>query len=158
MELLRQQYKLMQNARAVLFSYGDTFSLSHFTEELATFGGSSIRHLLVHTANTYQFWLGNFAQQKELPFVKPLFVSNINEVRRVFKEVNTLTEEFLVHFADRWQEPVTGVIPWRKQTIETTPLTLFSHVITHESHHKGQIVSMSRQLGYTPPDTDLLRL
>ncbi|MFI5159066.1 MAG: DinB family protein [Sphingobacteriales bacterium] len=38
-----------------------------------------------------------------------------------------------------------------------SPFELFTHVTTHEFHHKGQVVSMSRQLGYTPVDTDVIR-
>jgi uncharacterized damage-inducible protein DinB len=34
---------------------------------------------------------------------------------------------------------------------------LFTHTITHEFHHKGQILTLSRQLGYTPVDTDIMR-
>nr|WP_242021046.1 DinB family protein [Cytobacillus oceanisediminis] len=30
------------------------------------------------------------------------------------------------------------------------------HTVTHEYHHKGQIMAMSRQLGYEPPNTDVL--
>ncbi|WP_244950894.1 DinB family protein [Pedobacter suwonensis] len=37
------------------------------------------------------------------------------------------------------------------------PLQLFTHVITHEFHHKGQIMSLSRHLGYTPVDADIIR-
>lgn len=37
------------------------------------------------------------------------------------------------------------------------PLKLFTHVITHEYHHKGQILSLSRHLGYIPADTDIIR-
>lgn len=157
MDVLNQQYKLMQSARAVLFSYIDTLTIAHFTEDLPAFGDSSIRSLLVHTANTYQFWLGSFAQSKELPIIKSLMIVNMGEVRRIFREVNELTENFLDHFQDKGLNPITGEIPWRKTTLETTPLALFTHVVTHECHHKGQVVSMSRQLGYTPPDTDLLR-
>jgi uncharacterized damage-inducible protein DinB len=28
--------------------------------------------------------------------------------------------------------------------------------MTHEFHHKGQIVKIGRQLGYNPPETDLV--
>ncbi|MNY69859.1 DinB family protein [compost metagenome] len=37
------------------------------------------------------------------------------------------------------------------------PFKVFTHVITHEYHHKGQILSLSRHLGYTPVDTDIMR-
>jgi uncharacterized damage-inducible protein DinB len=36
-----------------------------------------------------------------------------------------------------------------------TPLQLFTHVMTHEFHHKGQLLSMFRILGHVPPDTDV---
>jgi len=32
-----------------------------------------------------------------------------------------------------------------------------THVMTHEFHHKGQIMTMGRMLGYTPPDADVIR-
>lgn len=28
--------------------------------------------------------------------------------------------------------------------------------MTHEFHHKGQIVAMIREMGYIPPNTDIL--
>lgn len=32
-----------------------------------------------------------------------------------------------------------------------------THVMTHEFHHKGKIMTMGRMLGYTPPDADVIR-
>lgn len=29
-------------------------------------------------------------------------------------------------------------------------------VITHDTHHRGQVLVLARQLGYTPPDLDFL--
>jgi uncharacterized damage-inducible protein DinB len=40
---------------------------------------------------------------------------------------------------------------------DTSAFQIFTHVITHEFHHKGQILSLSRHLGYTPVDTDIIR-
>ncbi|RSK47607.1 hypothetical protein EI291_14730 [Hymenobacter rigui] len=36
-------------------------------------------------------------------------------------------------------------------------LHVFTHIIRHEFHHKGQMLNMSRQLGCTPVDTDAIR-
>ena len=41
--------------------------------------------------------------------------------------------------------------------LKANPFKLFTHVITHEFHHQGQILPMSRQLGYIPVDTDVMR-
>ncbi|PFP27641.1 hypothetical protein COJ96_15565 [Bacillus sp. AFS073361] len=49
-------------------------------------------------------------------------------------------------------------IPWREasERLSITPCKLLTHTITHEFHHKGQIVAMLRQMGYEPPNTDVL--
>ncbi len=80
----------------------------------------------------------------------------MQEMRKVFNEVDNLVEEFLREFEGRWEIAITGPVPWQEEADDLTPLWLYTHVITHEFHHKGQIVSMSRQLGYTPADTDLI--
>jgi uncharacterized damage-inducible protein DinB len=36
------------------------------------------------------------------------------------------------------------------------PRWLFTQAVTHEFHHKGQIVTIARQLGYQPVETDLV--
>jgi uncharacterized damage-inducible protein DinB len=41
--------------------------------------------------------------------------------------------------------------------IKLTALELITHVITHEFHHKGQVMTMARLSGFTPPDADILR-
>lgn len=55
-------------------------------------------------------------------------------------------------------EAIERAIPWREggETISITPGKLLMHTITHEFHHKGQIVVMARKMGYEPPNTDVL--
>ena len=43
-----------------------------------------------------------------------------------------------------------------KEPWSTTRIWLLTHTETHEFHHKGQIASMARHLGYVPPNTDLI--
>ena len=34
---------------------------------------------------------------------------------------------------------------------------MLRHVVNHSSYHRGQVVTMLRQLGAVPPSTDLIR-
>ncbi|QQK78224.1 hypothetical protein HUG15_07355 [Salicibibacter cibarius] len=77
-------------------------------------------------------------------------------MRQVFEGVDDLVYEFLEEFNGQWEFGIKGNVPWQKEKEELTTLWLYTHVITHEFHHKGQIVSMSRNLGYIPEDTDLI--
>jgi len=154
---LQQQYQLVQDARLALFDFCYTISNEDFVKTVEEFNNSSIKNLFVHIANVYLFWIGNNALRKELPFFKEESFCTMNEVQSLFEQVDTIVHNFLKHFNARLGEPIEITIARLGKTIHTTPLTIFTHVITHEFHHKGQILSMGRQHGYVPTDTDVIR-
>ncbi|MFD1038385.1 DinB family protein [Virgibacillus byunsanensis] len=80
----------------------------------------------------------------------------MTDMRDVFKETDNLVQEFLQEYAGQWYLAISSTVSWQEKPIDFTILWLFTHTITHEFHHKGQIVKMGRLLGYNPPDTDLI--
>ncbi|MBA4493776.1 DinB family protein [Paenactinomyces guangxiensis] len=156
MDILIQQYDWIRRTREVLFCYCETLSPDDYVKELESFGGGSIRNLHVHIADCYRFWLGNFALKKPLARIEPETVKDVQEMRRLFSQTDSLVEEFFHQFRNRWDHPASGTVSWKEGNVDLTPLWLYTHTITHEQHHKGQMVSISRHLGYTPPDTDLV--
>ncbi|MFM9837313.1 MAG: DinB family protein [Cyclobacteriaceae bacterium] len=70
-------------------------------------------------------------------------------------KINTIVHEYVTIMHDRWEE--TLIYQKTKRNIHTTPTELFTHVITHEFHHKGQVMMIARSLGYVPPDSDAIR-
>jgi uncharacterized damage-inducible protein DinB len=126
-----------------------------YLQELESFGGDSIRNLHVHVAYCYRLWLGNRALGKSFPAITEESVNNVRDMREVFKETDDLVHEFLEKFQDKWNHTIH--VTFRDgESAEFTALWLFTHTVTHEFHHKGQIVKIGRQLRYTPPDTDLV--
>jgi len=87
---------------------------------------------------------------------------NLNEYKWVKQNRNDLADDYVEEalnvYAQRMHEPIERPIPWREnvEIISMTPAKLLMHTITHEYHHKGQIVAMARQMGYVPPNTDVL--
>lgn len=156
-DVARPQYALVRSARKAVFAYCSTLSPADFTAQLPAFGGSGVRSLLVHIADVYKFWLGSFALRQTIAPTDPESVKNIDDIRRLFAQTDVLVEKFLHHFQAAQDKSITGEIPGMDEPFTTTPLALFTHGIMHEFHHKGQIMSMTRQLGYTPPDTDIIR-
>jgi uncharacterized damage-inducible protein DinB len=71
--------------------------------------------------------------------------------------VDIHVDAFLKVFDGQWEKSISGKPPQKPQYMETTPLALFTHAISHEFHHKGQIMTMGRILGNIPPDTDIIR-
>ncbi|MDZ4681007.1 MAG: DinB family protein [Saprospiraceae bacterium] len=152
---LELQYDLIKSARSVLLDYCETMSREDFLTENSAFGRGSVRNLLVHNANTYIGWLGIRALKRDRPFMAYESVSNVPEIRRLFKDIDTLAADFIAGFSGDYLTPIE--LDLGDEIIAASPFMLFTHVITHEFHHKGQILSLSRHLGYTPVDTDVMR-
>jgi uncharacterized damage-inducible protein DinB len=156
-QLLASQYESIKDARQALFRYCEGIENTSLFKKHDTFNKSSISDLLVHNVNTYLSWLRNFGLDTVRPFHITEEVNSLKEIRVLFDEVNLIVDEFLHKYSDDYEQPLTKKIVHKGITATLTPLKLFTHVITHEFHHKGQILTMSRQLGYTPADTDVIR-
>jgi uncharacterized damage-inducible protein DinB len=157
MQVLLRQYDLIKERRETLFHYCERISQEHLTFDHESFGGRSIQYLFIHVANTYTFWLGHFSTVAATPFAKTEEYRTLKEIKSIYTSIDAIAETFLKRFGPVLEQPITNKISSRDVEVAKTPLQLFTHVITHEYHHKGQILSMSRQLGHTPIDTDIIR-
>ncbi|GGI27875.1 DinB family protein [Pedobacter mendelii] len=154
-DLLAQQYNLVLSSRKKILDYIKTIAEEDFLKENSTFGRGSVRNLLVHICDTYSSWIGERALKKSINYKPFEDYKNLNDCIIYFDLVNLYLNEFFESFGNDYQ--IELEINRNGQLIGLSPLKLFTHVITHEFHHKGQIMSLSRHLGYTPVDADILR-
>ena len=157
MEWASKQYDLVIEAREVVFNLCDSMSPHDYVKHVDHFGQGSIRKTQAHIVDAYIHWIANYALNKSIPYLKADLINTVAAMRIEYANVNSWMSEFLEVHAENPHVPIINTLGKRGQ-ITTTPLTLFTHMITHEFHHKGQIVSMARILGYQPPDTDIIRL
>ena len=153
---MREQYELIRESRKVLFDYCKTISAVDFLNENNSFGrGGSIRNLLTHIANTYEFWIVKIGMSKTIEFTTYDSIQNINHVIELFERIDL----FILEFFDLTDTQDNRKVLFEINGIKSSslPFKLFTHVVTHEFHHKGQVLSLSRHLGYTPVDTDIMR-
>lgn len=133
----QEQYEFVKSSRSVLFDFCRTISSDDFVNQNTSFGrGGSMRNLLVHIANTYEYWIGNIVLKKNIAYAKYEENNNISDVIKLFSLVDEFMDEFIGNIDS------LDVIEYEIQNIKNTaqPLKLFTHVITHEYHHKGQIL------------------
>ena len=151
---LLHQYQFILVSRNALFDYCDGIDTDKLLTPLASFNNESMISQMTHVANCYIFWLSHYAMQEHHSFFKDEDQHDLNAVKQAFAQVDILMNEFLNRFSTVLDVPVT--LPRKGDMVTTTPLQVFTHVTTHEFHHKGQSVNMSRQLGYIPVDTDVI--
>jgi uncharacterized damage-inducible protein DinB len=153
---ITEQYATVQDSRQVLLEYCNTISQHDLINENSSFGrGGSVRNLLVHIANVYEFWIANNALNKNISFTEYESKQNVSEIVDLFKGVDSLICEFIERSHSEESKKIKYELNGKQHSVSS--VKLFTHVITHEFHHKGQILSLSRHLGYTPVDTDIIR-
>ncbi|HTD40563.1 MAG TPA: DinB family protein [Mucilaginibacter sp.] len=156
-QLLLSQYEIVKGARHALFTYCETMHDDDIFKKVVAFNNSSISDLLVHNANTYISWVDNFGMDGACSFYTNDDVTSLNDIKLIFDVIDMIVNNFLKKYNDDYLQPQTRHIARKGITFTLTPLQLFTHVITHEFHHKGQMLTMSRLLGYIPVDTDAIR-
>ncbi len=154
--ILLRQYQLVLSSRGVLLDFLETIHPEHLAQPIPSYNNDSIGSLMRHVANTYLGWLLNFLQQEQRPYFTEDNHKNLQAIRGMFEEVNLVVNDFLQQYKDDVNVPL--ILPREgEMPLNLTPLELFTHAITHEYHHKGQLANMSRLLGYIPVDTDVIR-
>lgn len=157
LEILQQQYDWIKSARKNLFTFLEEIPPQLLHQTNPNFGQGSIIRAHIHVADSYRFWLESFALKK-LSEHKDTTANEIERadaryVRERFAEVDEVVQRFMNVYCDRWYEPIEQDEVWQGYPRTPIPLLLLTHAITHEFHHKGQIVLIARHLG-TPPPTD----
>lgn len=155
-DILRQQYNFAKDMRGVLLHWCAAMDPDHFVAPVPGFQDKSMRDLLVHITHAYTFWIGHFALQKNYPYAREKELLSVASVAALYQEVDTMMDAFLNRYQNNTAEMVAGEV--RKKSSTFPALQVFTHAVTHEFHHKGQILTMGRYHGYTPVDTDIIRL
>ncbi|MFP3919063.1 DinB family protein [Lysinibacillus telephonicus] len=158
----RHEYEWVKQTRQILLDQCKELSDNDFTKELG-FGFQSIRESLIHVAGCYHAWLGSFVlSQTTTPLLTREVINDmqIEDIHSYFQQADIYVETVFEQFADKFDEVIEKELSWKEDSlvVRKTPHQLLIHSITHEFHHKGQIVAMLRLLGYIPKNTDILGL
>ncbi|WP_316788346.1 DinB family protein [Pedobacter frigoris] len=155
-DLLYTQYALVKQSRQVVFQFLEEKVLGDVAKPLSVFKDKTISYMYVHIANTYIAWAGNFSMNDSISYYDQDEPLNISQLQNLFTQVDEIMERFISYFEGDPTQAIKGY-KWPEKYIETDAYGIFTHVITHEFHHKGQAMTMARLLGHTPPDTDVMR-
>ncbi|GAF66983.1 hypothetical protein BTS2_3890 [Bacillus sp. TS-2] len=159
--MFQKEYHRVQQTRETLLNYCQKLNDEEFSQSNG-FGFQSVRDTFIHISDCYYAWLGSFILSKTVTPITPKGKCNqftLEMIQARFNEVDHFVEEVFTQYGNNLDVTIEKPIPWRKtkESISMSVSKLLMHSITHEFHHKGQIVAMIRQMGYEPPNTDILR-
>jgi len=135
-------------------------ALSHLPAE--QYGGDlqsshgGIHGTLAHIVGAERGWLSRWQGKPDSGTAAASQVHSLAELRAFWEGVCEDMSQFLATLDDgRLQETLSTTA--RTGSYSASYWQMIQHVVDHSSYHRGQIVTMLRQLGVTPPSTGLIR-
>jgi uncharacterized damage-inducible protein DinB len=128
-------------------------------EDLKRDAGISFGSLLgtmTHILDGQRLWNARFSGQPTDQVHPPAEFPDLLSWITAWEESASHLEAFLASLTD---EQLSAPITWTNRRGETFTQPLWHtvlHLVNHCSYHRGQVVSLLRQMGYQPPSTDLV--
>lgn len=128
-------------------------------EDLTRDAGVSFGSLLgtmVHMLGSQRLWLARFSGSAPGPRPTLEDVPDLPSWVLGWEETAAGIEAFL---AGLTAEQLAAEITWEDSELGPVSRPLWqpvTHMVNHNTYHRGQVVSLLRQLGYEPPKTDFI--
>jgi len=117
---------------------------------------ASIHDTLAHIVWAEQLWLHRWLGRPNPAVPQGRDLTSLAAVRARWEEVEGERRGFLQGFTDARLAETQAVKPSTGGEFRHTFHEMFGHVVDHSSYHRGQVVTMLRQVGVVPPVTGLI--
>jgi len=130
-------------------------NINEFTRDLRT-SHVSVRGTLVHMLWSEWVWFRRWEGESPLILFSDDDYEDVEAIASQWSDLDAERERFLAALDDNGLGRVFGYENRQGEHWEYPLVSSMQHVVNHSSYHRGQIVTLLRQLGKTPPTTDFL--
>jgi len=124
-----------------------------FLRDMGT-GWRSIRGTLVHMMDADDYWVSVLSGDEHKRY-RPEEFPVTESIIQAWKRVEGRMRNFLEVLDEEVLREARSVT-WDGETVHFTVAKALMHMATYETHHRGAVMGMIRQLGVQPPVLDLL--
>ncbi|MDH4069821.1 MAG: DinB family protein [Ignavibacteria bacterium] len=114
-----------------------------------------IHGTMIHLVGAQKIWLERFKGETG-PFLATDPPESLAALKRVWEKVGYDTAKWLGMLNDSKLNGTFSMKNLKGETLTQIFWQAFQHLANHSSYHRGQVVTMMRQLGAQPPTTDMI--
>ncbi len=111
---------------------------------------------LCHTVWAEELWLTRWLGAPPPAVPQGRDLASLAAVRAHWEDVEARRGRFVAGFTDARLDDTVRVKPTSGGEYLHSYRQMFRHVVNHSSYHRGQVVTLMRQVGVKPPSTDLI--
>lgn len=142
-------------ANRVLFDAVAPLPAEEYARDLKSSHGG-IHGTLAHLVWAEALWLTRWRGQPNPAVPQGRDLHSLDDVRARWEAIEAERSAWLNEFTDGRLEETVRVRPTTGGEYAHTYAQMFRHLVNHSSYHRGQVITMLRQLGRQPPSTDLI--
>ncbi|HVG29256.1 MAG TPA: DinB family protein [Pyrinomonadaceae bacterium] len=142
-------------ANALILDAAARLSDEEFTRGLGN-SFPSVRDTLVHLLFAEWVWLRRWRGESPRVTLDPADFPSVERVRARLSEVARERAELVAGLSDADLDGVVAYVNAKGEEWRYPLGRMMRHVVNHSTYHRGQVVTMLRQLGAGAPSTDLL--
>ena len=142
-------------ATARLLDAARSLGPTEFTRDLGT-SHRSVRGTFVHVLWSEWIWLQRWRGVSPKEVFGEDEWPDVDTIRERWSDLERDRQDFIRTLTD---DRLPLLIPYENvqgERWEYSLVHMMQHVVNHSSYHRGQVVTLLRQLGRTPPTTDFL--
>ncbi len=109
---------------------------------------------MTHIVGAEKLWLERWQGAPQPPLAPP---ASHAELKKIWEKVGYDTAKWLSTMTDKRLNETFTMKTLAGDAFTHIFWQAFQHLVNHSSYHRGQIITMLRQIGTKPPTTDLIR-
>ena len=116
----------------------------------------SVHATLVHLLWAEELWLERWQGRSFAASLDPREFPDLESLRRRFQDICDRQLAYLDGLAADAAETAVSYVNFRRETWTYSLRRMVRHLVLHDAYHRGQLATLYRQFGVTPPSTDYL--
>lgn len=116
----------------------------------------SVRDTLAHILSAEWIWLMRWQDTSPKTMLNPADFPTVHSLRAKWAEVEREQMDFISKVTDEFLGRVIAYTNTKGEERKYLLQHMMQHVVNHSSYHRGQVVTMLRQLGVEAVDTDFI--
>lgn len=115
-----------------------------------------IHGTLLHIVAAEKLWLSRWVGKPDARMMTTAEAPSLADLKGVWEKTGFEMAKFLGSMSDKKLQEAFSMTTTSGQTFTHTYWHAIQHVVDHSSYHRGQIITMMRQLGHVPPSSGLI--